>query len=111
MNLKQAQENVNTAFEALAHHRRRYALRCLKARGTAMAPGELADEVAERANETLLEDLPAEKRARVYLSLSHTHLPKLAEDGFVQYDQGQGAVSLEERNEHVEKHQELLTVE
>lgn len=109
--LQQAQQNIDTAFECFAYHRRRYALRGLRMHESPMVLADLADEVAVREAEAPLTEIPAEEVKRVYMSLYHTHIPKLADEQFVQYDQERDAVALTERAERVEQYQELLTVE
>lgn len=109
--LQQAQQNINTIFEMFAHHRRRYALRGLRMHDTPMTLADLADEVAIRENEAPIAEISPEAVKCVYLSLYHTHIPKLEDSDFVRYDQELDSVALSERVERVEQYQELLTVE
>lgn len=108
---QQSQRNVGAIFEVFAHRRRRYALRGLRMHDTPMALADLADEVAIRENEAPITEISPESVKRVYLSLYHTHIPKLEDAGFVRYDQEQDSVALSGRIEQVEQYQELLTVE
>ena len=96
-------------FDALAHRRRRYVLECLREDGTPVALAELADEVAARERETPVHDVPAEQVERVYLSLYHTHVPKLAGADVVEYSPGNGMVELSTENERIESALELAT--
>lgn len=107
---QQAQSDINTTFGIFAHHRRRYALRGLRMYEDPMTLADLADEVAIRENEAPITEISAETVKRVYLSLYHTHVPKLEEAGLVQYDQDTDMVALSERADDIEQHQELLTV-
>ncbi|WP_207591731.1 DUF7344 domain-containing protein [Halomontanus rarus] len=111
MDLQQAQRDIDAIFEMFAHHRRRYALRGLRMHDNPMALADLADEVAIRENEAPITEISPEAVKRIYLSLYHTHIPKLEDAGFVQYDQDRDSVVLSGRVEQVEQYQELLTVE
>ncbi|QLK26739.1 hypothetical protein HYG81_03730 [Natrinema zhouii] len=109
-NLQQAQESINSMFEVFARHRRRYALRELRRHANPMELVDLADEIAVRENETLITDIPADEVKRIYMSLSHTHIPKLEEEDLVLYDQEQDSVTLAEQANHIEQHQDFLTI-
>lgn len=78
------QPSTDAVFEALADEYRRTAL-CF----FADSEGDLSSlqELSEQLAETL--GLPV---ATVEVSLVHTHLPKLAQAGFVEYDARSGAV-------------------
>lgn len=106
-----APDNASTVFGILAHQRRRCALRCLREHENPMALADLADEVAARENETPLAEIPAEEVKRVYLSLYHGHIPKLADAKFIRYDQKRDLVTLSERAEQLTRYREPLTVE
>lgn len=103
-------EQISTIFELFAHHRRRYALRELQQHANPMALADLADEIAIRENETPITEIPAEEVKRIYMSLYHTHIPKLAEADIVHYDQKQDTVMLTERAERITQNRNLLTV-
>jgi hypothetical protein len=74
------------AFDALANARRRHALSVLSDHGT-ISLADLADEVAVRERALPLGEIPAEAVAELYMALYHRHVPRLAEEGFVDYDQ------------------------
>lgn len=101
---RQVHETANNTLEILAHHRRRYALQCLRKCENPIALADLADEVASREYDEPLAELSAETVKRVYLSLYHTHIPKLADEGFVQYNQEPDSVTV---GEHVEQFEQL----
>lgn len=88
--------------DALANQRRRDILQCLTEHQTPMALADLADEIATQEQETLLPDIPAEAVKRVYMSLYHTHIPKLANANIVEYSQDQDEVVLSAAYEHAE---------
>lgn len=80
-------------FGALADFRRRNALTTLLAHGELPLP-DLADEVTVAERDRPLSDVDPETVLDVYLSLYHTHVPKLADAGLVAYDQERDFVSL-----------------
>lgn len=105
------QETASTMFKILAHHRRRYVIHCLRKYENPMTLADLADEVAVLENDTALMEIPAEEIKRVYFSLYHTHIPKLADAELVQYQQDGDLVTLAERAENLDKYQEQSLIE
>lgn len=110
MYFHQTQQNVNTVLELFSHPRRRSVLRGLRMHENPMALADLADEVAIQENEPPLPEISTEEVKRIYLTLYHTHVPKLADEQFIQYDQERDSVALAERSEDIEQYQELLMV-
>ncbi|WP_134672055.1 DUF7344 domain-containing protein [Halorussus marinus] len=78
-------DDVSAAFELLSSARRRGVLYAAD-RGTETSVEALAERIA-----TWLGDPDA---STVALSLRHTHLPKLADAGVVEYDSERGTVEL-----------------
>lgn len=78
--------------DLLAHPHRRAVLACLAHHQTPIALADLADEVAVQEYDTRLAAIPAETVKRTYLSLYHTHIPKLEVAGLVTYNQDQDQV-------------------
>lgn len=85
---------MDRVFDALAHQRRRHVLHCLRNYDQTMALADLADEVSVRENETAITEISAEEVKRVYISLYHTHIPKLQDVGVVEYSQERDTVTL-----------------
>jgi hypothetical protein len=83
-------------FDVLANSRRRHAVRCLLEHGTPMTLADLADEVAEQEHGAAITELSGEAVKRIYLSLYHTHVPKLVENGVAEYSQERDMVALSE---------------
>jgi hypothetical protein len=82
----------------LTNRRRRYVLYCLKTSEMPMTLANLADGLVRRetdASPTAVQD----ERERIYVSLYHTHLPKLAEADLVSFDTDQNLVDLREEGE------------
>lgn len=99
-----AHEAANDAFDVLGHHRRRYALQCLREYENPMALADLADEVAVREYDAPLPEIDAETVKEVYVSLYHAHIPKLADADHVLYYQGRDSVAL---TDHAEQFDQL----
>jgi|GEM_PF-2295668 len=64
--------------------REQYVCYCLAEHGT-MALWDLADEVTVWETRTRLPNLPPSEGRKVYLSLYHTHVPRLERAGLVEY--------------------------
>lgn len=86
------QEALDQLCDLLAHPRRRAVLACLAHHQTPIALADLADEVAVQEHDTRLPAIPAETVKRTYLSLYHTHVPKLEAAELVTYNQDQDQV-------------------
>lgn len=89
---------IDTLFRTLSHAYRRYAIRCLHEHGS-MTLADLADEVAARAYERPIDDVPADDVERLYLSLYHTHLPLLGAADMVTFDPSRATVTIGEAAE------------
>jgi hypothetical protein len=83
----------NRVYDALADCRRRYVLHCLKTARTPMALADLADEIVRWETDTAPTEVQAE-RERIYTSLYHRHLPKLADADLISFDVTDKRVSL-----------------
>lgn len=77
------QLDINTIFEVLAHPGRRYVLTYLLRSEGFASMSELVDYVIEETGHSMTE---RQFRYRVAAALTNTHLPKLAEEGFIQYN-------------------------
>ncbi|MFC6826104.1 DUF7344 domain-containing protein [Halopelagius fulvigenes] len=73
-------------FEALANSRRRTALSKIADAGTPIELRTLARAVAREEAESDDAEIPDETFDNVSLSLYHTHLPKLAHLGLIEFD-------------------------
>lgn len=78
-------------FGALVHPRRRYVLYYLRDRDRAQTD-DLAVQITAWERDVRIEDAPAEASERVHAELVQSHLPKLDDYGFVEYDRRSGAV-------------------
>lgn len=91
---------VDYVYEALAHVRRRYLCYSLL-EDTQRSLTELATEIAAWENDTPEEAVTQRQRDRVYLSLYHTHVPKLVDIGVVGFDEENGTVTPAENADRV----------
>lgn len=83
---------INTIFELLQNHRRRYVLHYLRQEETAGDVRDLATALARW--ETDDEPVTEAQIADVETALVHVHVPKLAKSGIVAYDPDTETVSL-----------------
>lgn len=77
--------DTDRVLDALAHPRRRHLLRELEEEGPGVSLRRLAAGVAAAESEGP-DRVTDETRQRVYVSLFHRHVPKLDDQGFVEYD-------------------------
>lgn len=92
----------DSAFAALASERRRTVLRCLQTADAPVAMADLARDVVARERDAHARDVPEEAIERVYVSLHHVHLPKLADEGYLRYDDNRTSVVLTDDAELLE---------
>lgn len=93
--------SLDALFDLLADFRRRTAYRTLCSHGELSLP-DLADEVAVAERGDALPEIAPDDVLKVYLSLYHTHVPKLADVGLVAYDQNSDYVTLTETGRALE---------
>lgn len=80
---------VDRVFSSLADQRRRLVLDyLLDAEAGRASFDELVDHVVEAETRS-----PPPDREAVATTLYHTHLPKLADEGLIDYDRGRGSIS------------------
>lgn len=68
-----------------------------------MTLADLSDEVAASENDEPVSELSGEEVTRVATTLHHSHLPKLAEAGFLSYDLQTNVVRLSEHGEQFDQ--------
>jgi DNA-binding transcriptional ArsR family regulator len=79
-------------FHLLQTPRRRYVLQYLKEHEGTVEMRDIAEQVAVWENETSVQALTSDERQRVYIPLYQSHLPKLDEEGIIEYNQSRGTV-------------------
>jgi hypothetical protein len=94
-------------FGVLSHHRRRYIIECLTLYGSPMTLPDLADECVMMEHQCAINEIPAETVKRMYMSLYHTHIPKLVEADVVEYDQESDSVALGQNADQLDSQRTL----
>lgn len=85
-------------FNVLSNERRQCVLHYLRRQdGRRVDLRELVDYVTAWENDTTTEAIESDQRKRVYTALRQSHLPKLQEVGFVEYERLRGQVELTEQ--------------
>lgn len=83
-------------FYLLKNRRRRDIVRYLMDNDGTATLSELAEHIAAWENDIDVQALNSGQRKRVYVALYQTHLPKLAENGIIEYERNRGDVTLTE---------------
>jgi hypothetical protein len=99
---------LDTLLDALSYSRRRQILFHLDSGRTPMSLANLADEIVVHERDAPLAEIPAGDVKQVYMSLYHSHVPRLEDADLVEYDQERDAVSLRERSPVVEQYEALV---
>lgn len=81
-------------FDALKNNRRRLVLRHLHDRAEPVTVNDLVEHVAAVENDTTPAELTDDQRKRVYVGLYQSHLPRLDDMEFVEFEQDEGTVAL-----------------
>lgn len=89
-------------FDILSNTRRRRALYYLRQNSGSATVQELAESIAAMENGVEVDELTRQQQKRVYVSLYQTHLPKLEEAGFSEYDDEQEEVRLLDRANEID---------
>jgi hypothetical protein len=81
-------------FDSLCNVRRLHLLDYLSERGPEAELGTLVDHVAAAEYEKVQSAVTRSERRRVYVSLYQTHLPKLEEQGLIEWDRDENRIRL-----------------
>ncbi|MFC4436777.1 MULTISPECIES: DUF7344 domain-containing protein [Natrialbaceae] len=95
---------LDVVFELLANQRRRQALAVLKTGDRQLTLNDLTKEIAVQEFEERITDIPSEDVYDIFLSLQHTHVPKLAALELVEYDRKRNIVEPTDQFEALEPH-------
>lgn len=79
-------------FHLLQNERRRLALTYLSEREGEVEMRAIAEQVAAWEHDTTVAALDSDQRQRVYIPLYQNHLPKLDEEGVIEYNKSRGIV-------------------
>src|SRR6056297_2742000 len=83
-------------FTALSNRRRRNVITYLKQHDDDARVRDIAEQLAAWENDVEVPKVTYKQRKRVYTALHQSHLPKLADGGFIDYEPNRGIVSLTE---------------
>ncbi|MFB6136244.1 MAG: hypothetical protein ABEJ04_05755 [Halobacteriaceae archaeon] len=92
---------LDAVFDVLAHPRRRYLLYALATDGE-WTLRELATKLAAWEEDVDEAEVTDHVRDRVYVSLYHSHVPKLVDEGMVRFDEDGERLSPAEHAEQVQ---------
>ncbi|MFC6977302.1 hypothetical protein ACFQL1_25365 [Halomicroarcula sp. GCM10025709] len=76
---------LNEVFAALGHPRRRYLMYTLVNESTEETLPKLATKIAAWEQDKTVNEVTDDERRRVHASLYHSHIPKLADLGVLEY--------------------------
>lgn len=79
-------------FHTLQNERRRFVIQYLLRHSEPVSVPTLVDQVTAWELQTTVDDIPEDQRERVYVDLCQSQLPKLDEQGFVDYDESRSLV-------------------
>lgn len=91
-------------FDIMSNRRRRFVLRYLHDEQDPAQLTDIATELAAAESNTTPDQVDKQARKRAYVSLYQTHIPRLAEEGIVEYDDETGEVSLHDQAGEVLHH-------
>jgi len=96
-------------FEVLANERRRYVLAYLEQQENSEVDlGTLVTNIAALENNIPVKQVTSSDRKSAYVGLRQTHLPKMDDYGFVEYDPDRGTVELTESAEQARMYLEYV---
>jgi DNA-binding transcriptional ArsR family regulator len=97
-------------FETLSNPRRRQALRYLRTHeeDSPVVIRDLAEQIAAWENDIPIVEVTYKQRKRVYTSLYQSHLPKLHNYGFIDYDSDRGTIELTPQAEQLDVYLEVV---
>ena len=96
-------------FTALSNRRRRNVITYLKKHGDGARVRDIAEQLAAWENGLEVNEVTYKQRKRVYTALHQSHLPKLAESGFIDYEPDRGIVSQTEESRQLEVYLEVVS--
>lgn len=83
---------LDHVYQALGHPRRRYLCYSLL-ENTAWSLTELAVKIASKENDIPEHEVTREQRDKVYVSLYHAHVPKLVNEGVIEFNEQEETIT------------------
>lgn len=102
-------DSMDTVLKVLSNRRRRETIRYLKSTGGESTVRDISRQVAAWENGVHPDAVKYDQRKRVYTSLHQSHLPRLAREGFIDYDRNRGTVSLTPDADDLQIYLEVVT--
>jgi len=102
---------LSNVFELLGNERRLCAILCLRESEDRMTVRDLATEIAAIEQDSRPEEVSEETVTRVYVSLLHTHLPRLYEMKVVEYHRATEYIAFSNNSPAVETVVDAVTDE
>lgn len=96
-------------FTALSNQRRRNVILYLNDHAGDARVRDIAEQLAAWENDLEIPEVTYKQRKRVYTALHQSHLPKLADSGFIAYERDRGLVSLTEESRQLEIYLEVVS--
>lgn len=81
-----------TVFDILSNQRRRHTLHYLLREDRPVELRELSTQISAWENGVTPEEISHQERKRVYTALRQTHLPKMADEGVLEYHKSRGVI-------------------
>lgn len=94
--------SVDGILELLSHQRRRAILDLLLTHDRPLTITDLRNEIVEKEQGTEIIEIPSKQVKQVHISLHHVHVPKLEEEGVVNYDSDRNIVEPTEKLSQLE---------
>lgn len=94
--------SADEILDLIANQRRREVLDVLLTHDWLLTTNDIRNEVVEREHGTVITEIPSEEVKKVHISLNHVHIPKLAEDGLINYDSDRGLIEPTEKLSELE---------
>lgn len=95
-------------FDVLSNERRQCILHYLRQEDRRVDLRDLVDYVTAWENDTTTEAIGTAQRKRVYTAVRQTHLPRLKDAGFVEYEHRRGQVELTEQARRAQMYLEYV---
>jgi hypothetical protein len=93
---------LDEVFTALGHPRRRYLIYALSTRANDETLTEIARKLTAWEQDVRADEVSEEDRRRVHASLYHSHVPKLADLGIIEYETDENIIIRASNIEQVE---------
>lgn len=100
--------SYDTVFTTLSNPRRRYVLQYLQENGGSVELREVTEHLAARENDKTVPEITSQERRRVYTALQQVHLPRMDDDGIVEFDSDRGTVRMTDRAEELRVYLEVV---